>query len=407
MAPIERVQHCVAWLLLCALMTEEGCNAVVAAFQATTCSRCRWSFSADDVQRSRVMLSSSTPTSRLTCFLFFRERQQSIEDKLVLANWQEQLSSDNLCLPWKTTATKTSNSETAEIGGGGSSSDHLIVRLVEWSDIPALTDMCVQEYSSKPSTLEKLVDRWSLACLVAISTALKIVMNTAPLKKIQNPPVLNGITIDDHAVIVLTKSTQLQQCGDDNNRDIYELIGMIEVSRQPVLPDRIPPPWPLPLWLKQLYCRWNATTKANGERNDSVDNSYMIDLQGWITNLLVAPRYRGRGYSKLLVSACEGVAKSPLWKCRSIHLHCDADPVHGKVAQRLYEGLGYQPAASLMMRRLMMMNHNNDSHQLLRQSASTNLSWMAMSGPDTLLCSSVVVIDDVPLLHLQKDLDYR
>jgi GNAT superfamily N-acetyltransferase len=33
-------------------------------------------------------------------------------------------------------------------------------------------------------------------------------------------------------------------------------------------------------------------------------------MQGWVTNLLIDPKYRGFGYSKILMAATEGIARS-------------------------------------------------------------------------------------------------
>ena len=115
--------------------------------------------------------------------------------------------------------------------------------------------------------------------------------------------------------------------------------------------------------LKRAYC--NLTGKS---------------LQGWITNLLVIPDYRGRGLSKLLVAACEGLALQ--WRCNSMHVHCDADETGGRVPQRLYERMNY---------RTLRTNEHHDDDQL---------SWM--NGAMT--SNSVFVVEGVPLLYLRKDL---
>ena len=151
---------------------------------------------------------------------------------------------------------------------------------------------------------------------------------------------------NDHAVLV--------GCIDDR------VVSMVEVSQQPVVPQRNPPVYPLPLaWKRQLY-RYGPQQQEQ-------------PLQGWLCNLLVVPEYRGQGLSKVLVAACEGVARH-YWQCQYMYLHCDADTRgDGRVPQQLYEQRQYLPAASAI--------------------ASTAQQQ-----------DGLVVVDGVPLLYLRKDL---
>jgi GNAT superfamily N-acetyltransferase len=102
------------------------------------------------------------------------------------------------------------------------------------------------------------------------------------------------------------------------------IVGMVEISLQPIEYDKNPPAFPVPRWIKEQYSRIND----------------LGPLEGWVTNLLVPPTARGRGYSKILMWATEGIAKK--WNCHSIYLHADADIRSGRIPQRLYEGLGYK-----------------------------------------------------------------
>jgi GNAT superfamily N-acetyltransferase len=124
------------------------------------------------------------------------------------------------------------------------------------------------------------------------------------------------------------------------------------------LAERNPPVLPLPLWLKQMYCLAVGVGQP----------------EGWVTNLLIAQKYRGQGFSKVLMAAVDGVGRS--WNCTSIHLHADANSVSGRVPQRLYESLGYEKLADDRL----------------------DFSWM---GPEA-LSSSVFLIEGVPLLYLRK-----
>jgi GNAT superfamily N-acetyltransferase len=192
-------------------------------------------------------------------------------------------------------------------------------------DLRAIVEMNIREYGrgpavlplDNPKLLSRFVSRLLLITLIEWSMRCKL-LRTA-----------------DHVIYVAkfidpTRShRRLDKSNNNNNNNSsrnadYQYVGMIEVSLQPVLRQRNPPPFPIPLSVK----RWIA--QAHG-----------VPIQGWISNLLVVPECRGAGYSKLLVRAAEAVAQRE-WGCDSIHLHCDADPVGGSIARELYATLGYE-----------------------------------------------------------------
>lgn len=216
----------------------------------------------------------------------------------------------------------------------------LTVRLLEERDIEQVVSICVNEYSTgqnvfpweDPSKVSRWVDYVFLRALVEVSMKLKVVKSPWQLPA-------------DHAVLLL-------ELDDD-------IAGMIEVSRQPVLPERNPPAIPFPLVLKRTLCRFSG-----------------IALEGWIANLLIVRRYRGQGLSKILVAATEGVATR--WGCRSMHLHCDANSDRGRIPQRLYERLGYRSVL---------------------QTDETK-----MDRAEGMLFSNVVFIEGMALLYLRKDI---
>jgi len=223
-------------------------------------------------------------------------------------------------------------------------SRRLTIRFMQSQDLQRISDMCYAEYSTGPATLSNFpwrdptkIEDWMERLLLR-----PLVDLTMRLKQ-QNDNSTRGP--NDYAVIVA--------CLDDT------ICGMVEVNRQPILPDRNPPPYPIPLFLKRIYCQITQ-----------------VDEGAWIANLLVAPEFRGWGVGKVLVSACESVARSSLWKCQSIHLHCDADSVSGHIPQKLYESMGYQRVPD----------------------PNPDYAWMPM------MSSSVYVIDGVPLLYLRKKL---
>jgi ribosomal protein S18 acetylase RimI-like enzyme len=172
----------------------------------------------------------------------------------------------------------------------------------------------------------------------------------------------------------LEMKIQRQRSGDDPRRNIKpddnvlcleidgRVVAIVELSIQPPDAERNPPPVPIPMFFKELL----STVRG------------LPPPDGWVTNLLVDDAYRGLGYSKVLMKAVEGLAKS--WDCSAIHLHVDADAVSGKVAQDLYRGLGYEPA--------------------MDQRSTKKYDWM---GPE-LMSLGLYVVDDVPLLFLRKNL---
>jgi GNAT superfamily N-acetyltransferase len=235
----------------------------------------------------------------------------------------------------------------------------LTIRLLESKDINTVTDICVNEYGDKPDLRAadvlsaefwvNLAEFIALRPLVELSMRLKVSDN-ANSKDVPS----------DHVVLVACLRSSTKETAPNE-----AIVGMVEISRQPVLPQRNPSPLPLPQALKQLI--------------------FGDSLQGWITNMLVVPECRGRGYAKVLLAACDGVARR--WNCRSISLHCDADPDAGRVAQQLYFKNGFQPL---------------DGNSGLQ----AEYSWIAPGGTgDASFQSSVFVIDDIPLLYLQKELD--
>jgi GNAT superfamily N-acetyltransferase len=206
------------------------------------------------------------------------------------------------------------------------------IRLLTAEDLETIVPMCITEFGGNPGEdsityllrnipwnggqerITKFVQEWfenaALPFLVYWTFRLKIAQ--------QNP--------HDHALLVATLQQQQAKIYNhthtNNNKEV--LVGMVELSQQPPDPHRIPTAYPLPLWCKRAYCRLYNMPPPNG----------------WVTNLLIDPAFRSQGYSKLLMAAVEGVART--WSCTQIHLHCDADTLSGKVPQSLYTGLGYE-----------------------------------------------------------------
>ena len=147
---------------------------------------------------------------------------------------------------------------------------------------------------------------------------------------IQKDRKIRSSQINDPAMLVLVQKRKQKIVKDDedlrrqNTSNDEKVVGMVELSLQPPDFDRNPPAAPLPLEYKQTLAK----------------RTEIGTVQGWITNLLIDPTCRGLKYSKILMAATEGIAKT--WGCKFIFLHADADIRSGRIPQRLYESLGYE-----------------------------------------------------------------
>ena len=229
-------------------------------------------------------------------------------------------------------------------------SKRLLLRNLETTDLAIVVPMCVKEFGT-PTTIsgfpwkqmnKDAIQAWFDSVLFGPLIHMSLEM------KIQSQ--LHGESIEQPDDTIL--------CLEENGN----IVGIVEVSIQPLDPERNPPPVPFPSWYKEAYSLSKNLPPPNA----------------WVTNLLIADDYRGRGYSKVIMKAAEGLARS--WGCTSISLHVNADQSNGNIAQRLYKSLGYTPVVA---------NNSNDKY-----------NWM---GPE-LLQMGLYMIDGVPLLFLRKDL---
>jgi ribosomal protein S18 acetylase RimI-like enzyme len=196
--------------------------------------------------------------------------------------------------------------------------DALTIRFMKPEDMKFVLPMCIAEFGSGPTAriadfpwqdLRKVSDWWDqLYFEPSIALALRVKMNANLHQPMHD--------FEDSALLVL--------CRRQSKEDPTEIVvGMVELSLQPPEVNRNPPSYPVPRWIKEEYCQLTGQT-----------------AQGWVTNLLIDPDYRGLGYSKILMAATEGIARA--WGRDSIYLHADADIRGGRVPQALYEGLGYE-----------------------------------------------------------------
>jgi GNAT superfamily N-acetyltransferase len=141
------------------------------------------------------------------------------------------------------------------------------------------------------------------------------------------------------------------------------MAGMAEVSLQPPDPARTSPPFVVPTNLKKLFSSFYGAP----------------DPKPYISNVLVTNDFRGKGYSRVLMACCEGLAKK--WDYNEVYLHVDADQRSGYPAQRLYRSLDYMPVI--------------DEHY------NKKFSWMGIDSVNR----GLYIVDGVALLFLKKELN--
>jgi len=294
-----------------------------------------------------------TATSRppVECNLFFRSKRPTTRGSWKIPDAAlDELSEATVTFPYHLSL---------ESRDGEQESKEVIIRTLELYDLPDVIPMCVKEFGSgpaitsidqipwddlmkDPSSRNDITDRILFAPLVETTLQMKIKRQQAG-----DDPSRPNVQPDDTILCVETDG---------------KVVGIVDLSRQPPDPERNPPPVPLPMFIKNLLSTLRGLPSPDG----------------WVSNLLVDESYRGQGYSKLLMKAVEGLARS--WQCEAIYLHVDADSGSGRVPQELYRGLGYEP--------------------VIDKRSQRKYDWM---GPE-LMNLGLYVIDEVPLLFLKKNL---
>jgi ribosomal protein S18 acetylase RimI-like enzyme len=235
----------------------------------------------------------------------------------------------------------------------------LTIRCMELGDLDEVIKMCIDEFGSGPSvgpgdfpwsrpqSIPEWWDRVYFEPSVRMALKAKLRNNSRMSRKKKD---IIESRVEDPAILVL--------CREQGKKASVDVVGLVEISLQPPEADKNPPTYPNPLGLKEFYSRLKG-----------------LKLQGWVTNLLVDPECRGLGYSKLLMLATEGVARS--WNRDYIYLHADADYKSGRIPQSLYEGMGYEVVAD----------------------EDPEYKWMPKS-----TFSSIQMVEGVPLLFFRKRL---
>ena len=325
-------------------------------------------------------LRSRPSTTR--CNLFFQQPAQALtvkKKRTRIPSW----AFETLILPDTPLPFQFCLEETNDNPGNAIAQNSLVtIRSLTAEDLTTIVPMCLREFggdakersityllqkipwNSGPGPTVKFIQEWfetaALPFFIYGTFRLKIAQRNA----------------HDHSLLVATVQPQQPQPQpkpqNDNPKSSQStelsrgvvskevLVGMVELSQQPPDPHRNPTAFPLPIWYKQAYCLFNN----------------LPPLNGWVTNLLIDPAHRSQGYSKLLMKAVEGVAKR--WGCTAIHLHCDADPVSGKVPQNLYGGLGYE----------------------MVQDLESPFAWMGSQ-----FSNKIYMVQGVALLYMRKNLN--
>ena len=235
----------------------------------------------------------------------------------------------------------------------------LRIKNLEKNDVPDAVSLCLKEYGSYPSSdpqsddpISKLIqstsedfDNFLFSFVVLLGLGQRV--------ERREKSDFNPLCSQDHNVICLC---EVDEVGNE------KMIGMAEVSLQPPDPARTSPPFVVPTYLKKLLCSFSRAPA----------------LMPYISNVLVTDEYRGKGYSKILMACCEGIAKR--WDYDEVYLHVDADTRSGRAAQCLYRSINYMPVVD--------------------KEYNKNFSWMGVDSVNR----GLYIVDGVALLFLKKKL---
>jgi ribosomal protein S18 acetylase RimI-like enzyme len=231
------------------------------------------------------------------------------------------------------------------------------VKQLEKEDVNAAVGLCLTEYGSYPSStpesddpMQQMIqstfddfDNFMFSFVVLLGLGQRVERREKSDSNPSHP--------QDHNVICIS------EIDSNQNENIF---GMAEVSLQPPDPARTSPPFVIPTNLKKLFAIFYGAP----------------DATPYISNVLVTNEFRGKGYSKVLMAACEGLAKS--WGYDEAYLHVDADSRSGSPAQGLYRSLGYMP--------------------VIDEKYNQNFTWMGIDSCNR----GLYIVDGVALLFLKK-----
>lgn len=245
----------------------------------------------------------------------------------------------------------------------------LRVRQMEINDLKRCVSMCLQEYGTY-STPSSSIIKTKLDDLDNFVFSFIVLLGLEQRVKRRMESDTSASLPQDHNVIILS---ELQQDnGDASSKDKGQgesehIFGMAEISLQPSDPSRTSPPFVIPTGVKKIISKISSASSSK-ER----------PLNAYVSNVLITNEYRSKGYSKVLMSTCHGLARS--WGYKSTFLHVDADYNAGRAAQQLYRKLGYKP--------------------VIDKTYNEKFAWMGIDSVNR----GLYIVDGLPLLFLSKKL---
>ena len=264
--------------------------------------------------------------------------------------------------------------------GSKKQASRLIIRHLEDKDITTIMPEIIREFGSLKShatttepgdELAEKIENYLFSLTVLIGLTQRVVRR-------EKGYCGDNSACPDHNVICLVEQFPIldnnSKHGEENNNASSfseQIVGIAELSWQPPNPNRNAPPFVLPYFMKTLISRFSPSREENSSKTPT----------GYISNVLVWKTHRGRGYSRILMAALEGIAKQ--WGCEDVRLHVDADEISGRVARSLYWGLGYEGVPDRGTSR-----------------SDVGYGWM---GPN-MANQGLYLVDGLPLLYLCKSM---
>ncbi len=256
----------------------------------------------------------------------------------------------------------------------------ILVRQMEMKDLPRCVALCLKEYGKYSSTnnnntgneqkkdlknqfqsIMDDLDNFIFSFVVLFGLEQRVT------RRIQSDT--SKSLPQDHNVVVISELI----INDEQQKEDELIFGMAEISLQPPDPSRTAPPFVVPTNIKSFFADITLSPVAAATMKSSKP-----PLCAYISNVLITNEYRSKGYSKILMAACHGIAR--LWGYESTFLHVDADFKSGRAAQQLYRKLGYKP--------------------FVDETYNEQFAWMGIDSVNR----GLYIVDGVPLLFLKKDL---
>lgn len=255
------------------------------------------------------------------------------------------------------------------------------IRQMEIKDLQRCVALCLQEYGkyskSTSNTFQSKLDDldnfvFSFVVLLGLEQRVTRRMQSdasSTLPQDHNVVLLSELVLDDIEQDAISRNSDKAYGQYGNRKEV--IFGMAEISLQPPDPSRTAPPFVVPTKLKTFLADLipSSATKKNNKKKP---------LCAYVSNVLITNEYRSRGYSKFLMAACHGLARS--WGYAKTYLHVDADYKSGRAAQQLYRKLGYKP--------------------FVDKTYNEQFAWMGIDSVNR----GLYIVDGVPLLFLKKDL---